>query len=77
MAIKASKKSDFINKRLKTRTSTPPSTRILICFTFKLYKKIRDMIYLHAKQSLSEILTGSVFNCLLEVETFTTKERKK
>lgn len=28
------------------------------------------MNYLHAKQSLSEILTGSVFTCLPEVETF-------
>lgn len=32
-----------------------------------------DMNYLHAKQSLREILTGSVFNCLMEVETFTSK----
>lgn len=32
--------------------------------------------YLHAKQSLSEILTGSLCNCLLEIETLNQQFQK-
>lgn len=43
----------------------------------KKKKKTKAKSYLHAKQSLSEILTGSARTCLCAIDTFTNKCKQR